>query len=99
MGQICWLANHCMEASKAGNVWPVSGSRQWKCLEVGRRWLNAGGLEEEKEQEEENKEDRVPPVTRGPCRHTGLDVCCFWFFSLTCSSKQYWSFLLKRLLA
>lgn len=50
-----------MEASKAGSAWPVSRSRQ--CLEVGIRWLNAGGLEEEEEQEEENKEDRVSAGT------------------------------------
>lgn len=69
MGQMCWFVKRCIEASEAGSVWPVSGSRQ--CLEVGRRWLNDRELEQEEEQEEEeNKEDRVPS-----CSQRALQAC------------------------
>lgn len=66
MGQICWFVNHCMEASEAGSVWPVSGpvSGCRQCLEVGRRWLNDRELEQEEQEEEENKEDRVPSCSQ-----------------------------------
>lgn len=74
-------------------MWPVSGSRQG--LEAGRRWLNAGGLKKE----EKTRRRDSPPAVGGPCRHIGLDVCCFCFFIWTYCGKQYQSFLLEGLLA
>lgn len=71
-------------------VWKqtVFGSRQntAKCWGIGRKRTRIRRTES-------------PPVVRGPCRHTGLDVCCLCFFVLTSCRKQYRSFLLKELLA
>lgn len=77
MGLICWFVNHCMEASKAGSMWPVFGSRQKiaKCWGTGRKRRKTGRTES-------------PPAVGGPCRHTGLDVCCFFFFILISCRKQ-----------
>lgn len=64
-----------------------------QCLEAGRRWLNAGGLEQE---EEENKDSHLLQSESPAGTLAWMCAASALHFDLC---KRYWSFLLKGLLA